>query len=270
MLIPAGSSDCGCGCPAREMADIAARVAGVSVWGRMLAFAALGVCAGLGQAPLDLWPATLFALAVVLTIDGESRTARQSAFHLWAFGVGYFGFTLRWIIEPFLVDIARHGWMAPFAILLMAGGLALFWGAAGYLAGRLPRQRRLALVVCLVWAELARSLVLTGFPWALLGHVWVTTPLAHLAAFGGPHLLTLATLLAAWALTLLFAQRWVSGSAMLAGLAAAAIILNPGDAPEPDTEAPTVRLVQPNAPPASKMGPCLSRSLFSPHGRFHL
>ena len=31
-----------------------------------------------------------------------------------------------WITEAFLVDAAAHGWMAPFALLFMAGGLALF------------------------------------------------------------------------------------------------------------------------------------------------
>ncbi|MBT4568362.1 MAG: hypothetical protein HOC45_10665, partial [Marinovum sp.] len=36
---------------------------------------------------------------------------------------------MNWLVEPFLVDIATHGWMAPFAVVLVSGGLALFWGA---------------------------------------------------------------------------------------------------------------------------------------------
>ena len=31
----------------------------------------------------------------------------------------------------FVLDERTHGWMAPFALVLMAGGLSLFWAAAG-------------------------------------------------------------------------------------------------------------------------------------------
>ena len=42
-------------------------------------------------------------------------------------GAGYFALGLSWIVEPFLVDVATTGWMAPFAVVLLAGGLGLFW-----------------------------------------------------------------------------------------------------------------------------------------------
>jgi apolipoprotein N-acyltransferase len=32
-----------------------------------------------------------------------------------------------------MVDAKEQGWMAPFALVLMAGGLALFWGLAAVL-----------------------------------------------------------------------------------------------------------------------------------------
>jgi apolipoprotein N-acyltransferase len=57
----------------------------------------------------------------------------------WAGGAGYFALTLHWIVEPFMVDAARHGWMAPFALVFFAGGLALFWAAAGWAAVRLAK-----------------------------------------------------------------------------------------------------------------------------------
>ena len=44
---------------------------------------------------------------------------------------GYFAFGLSWIVQPFLVDIARHGWMAPFALILMAAGACALMGAEG-------------------------------------------------------------------------------------------------------------------------------------------
>ena len=56
----------------------------------------------------------------------------------------------------------------------------------------------LAVTVALAWsgAELARGLVLTGFPWALPGHIWTETPLVQTAALIGANGMTAATLLA--------------------------------------------------------------------------
>jgi apolipoprotein N-acyltransferase len=59
----------------------------------------------------------------------------------WAGGAGYFALTLHWIVDPFMVDAARHGWMAPFALVFFAGGLALFWAVAGWAAVRLRQAR---------------------------------------------------------------------------------------------------------------------------------
>ncbi len=101
----------------------------------------------------------------------------------WAVGAGYFAVALAWIVEPFLVDVARHGWMAPFALVLMAGGLALFWGAAFWAAGadrghaagpgssRLPARWR--------WPRLRGRCSSAASPGRLLGYVWTETPLLH-------------------------------------------------------------------------------------------
>ena len=93
---------------------------------------------------------------------------------------GYFAAALFWIVEPFLVDPERHGWMAPFALVGMAGGLALFWGAAvRRWRGRRGRPGvRRVLVLAALWtlAEAARSYVLTGFPWGLVAYAWIETP----------------------------------------------------------------------------------------------
>ena len=53
------------------------------------------------------------------------------------------GEALNWIVEPFLIAPDVHGWMAPFAVVFLSFGLALFWMVAGFAArGRfalLPR-----------------------------------------------------------------------------------------------------------------------------------
>ena len=243
------------------MPDQKGRAAALFGTARFPVMVALGALAGLGQAPVDLWPATILALAAFLIFAKSAATARQLAFWSWAFGIGYFGLSLRWIVEPFLVDIARHGWMAPFALVLMSAGAAAFWALAGWFAGRLALRSMALLGLMIAAAEVTRSLILSGFPWALLGHVWVTTPLAQSAAFGGPHLLTVLTILAAWALAMLLARRWLAGIGIVAGFAVAAWVLHPGTAPASPDDAPLVRLVQPNAPQDQKWDPAY-RDLF--------
>ncbi len=229
------------------MADLPALLNARSKWSRFAILAAIGCLAGLGQAPTNLWFVTVLAFSAVFVVYPSAVSPRQAAFHLWAFGFGYFAFSLRWIIEPFLVDIARHGWMAPFGIFLMATGAALFWALAGWLAARLAPRRVLMLALLLVGAEVTRSLILTGFPWALIGHIWVPTHLAQLAAFGGPHLLSLVTVVAGLSLASFVGKDRVVGLVGLGSLIALSVVLRPNPAAVPSADLPIVRLVQPNA-----------------------
>ena len=208
----------------------------------------LGAVMATGQAPLGFWWAMLAALALLL-----HRLARvkpvQATWLGWFAGAGYFGAALTWIVSPFMVDAARDAWMAPFALVLMAFGLALFWAAACGLALR-SRSPLLALVTALTMAELARGYVLTGFPWALIGHVWIDTVPAQVAALIGPSGLTLLTLTAA---ALAAGRRFVPAGALIAAMWGFGL----WQLAQPAPAAPgvTLRLVQPNAPQDAKWDP---------------
>lgn len=220
----------------------------------------LGVVLSLGQmgdGPLRvLW--VLIALGVAL-LAGRVLPPKKAAWFGWVMGLAYFGITLRWIVEPFFVDPLRHGWMAPFAIIGMAGGLALFWAVAfglGVRAARLPRLRLAAVAVALVAAEFARANVLSGFPWAMLSYSLIGGPVDYLFALVGPHganavLLAVAVLMAR-ALDRGRAALWSGAALICAGLVAASAAM---PVPETDRDAPTVRLVQPNAPQHLKWDP---------------
>lgn len=217
----------------------------------------LGLVAGTGQAPWGLWFLTVAALAIWLARPATSR--RIALRDGWLFGVGYFAVALHWIVSPFLVDIGSTGWMAPFALILMAGGAALFWGLANYAAYRIAPQSMVLPALMMAGAEVLRTYLFTGFPWALLGHIWIDTPLAQLAAFGGPHLLTLVTVVLSVAFALLWQRKFRATVAPLAALVGW-IILGAGSAPE--YTGPTVRLVQPNAAQADKWDPIKSQVFF--------
>ncbi len=247
MPTPDGSSVCvSVSLPAADRFGIAVGWRGLGV------AAGLGAMSGLGQAPVSIPVFTLLGLGLLTIMLTRAPTMRRAAWLGWAAGTGYFTLTLSWIVEPFLVDIARHGWMAPFALVFLSAGLALFWGAAFGLAHRFGRPsvvwRAASLIVTLTIAEMLRSYMLTGFPWALIGHAWIGWPPMQLAAFVGAHGLTFLTIaLAAASVALWPRRRDLMGVAAIAvALYGAGMLLG---AAKPITEGrPTARLVQPNIP----------------------
>ncbi len=225
--------------------------------------ALFGAFMALGQAPLGWWWATLPALAGLIWWVVRAPGGRAAVWLAWFGGAGYFAAALNWIVDPFLVDPVAYGWMAPFAVVLISFGLALFWAAAAVLAhlARLPfGARALMLALTLTAAELARGYVLTGFPWALIGHVWVGTPPAQVAALIGPSGLVLMTTLAA-ALPVALRLWGVVGTGALlsAAFAFGAAQLN---VPDPAARGVTLRLVQPNAEQHLKWDPEQADTLF--------
>ena len=219
-----------------------------------------GLVAALGQAPVGAWFLGLPALAALVYWVAKPGQARAAIWAAWFGGAGYFALSLNWIIEPFLVDAATYGWMIPFAVVLLAFGLALFWAAAAALAG-FAVNRALGFAVALTFAELARGYVLTGFPWALIGHIWIDTPIAQLAALTGPSGLTLVTLLAA-ALLAQWRVKPVAGAVTLL-LMSGAYGLWALAQPTPAPPGVTVRLVQPNAAQRLKWDPAEADQFFN-------
>ncbi len=245
-------------------------------WRVIAAGGLAGLVAGFGQAPFNLWPAPLLGFAFAFLLLAAAPTLKRASLTGWAVGLGYFALTLVWIVQPFLVDIARHGWMAPFAWAFMAGGMALFWGAGFGLthwltAGR-GRLRWLAFAAAMGAMELLRAYLWTGFPWGGPGLAWIATPVAGLASVVGAFGLSVATF-AGGALIARLYGIWeggrfaavrtgggrfaAAGAAGAAGLAAAfglGWLALQGPAAPPD--APTrLRLVQPNAPQHLKWDP---------------
>ncbi|MDU8925990.1 apolipoprotein N-acyltransferase [Alisedimentitalea sp. MJ-SS2] len=223
---------------------------------RLMGLSALsGGLAALAHAPFYLWPLGLLGLTGMFALFRAASGPWPAFWIGWAGGTGYFAVALFWIVEPFFVDLTRHGWMAPFALIFLSGGLALFWGAASTLAYRLGR-RPSGWIMALTGAELLRSYLLTGFPWALIGYVWTPSPAAHYASLIGPHGLTMAALIVAVTLWHLGTHARAKAMAMIAlyGLLIGGGILL-GRSPEPALDAPLIRMVQPNAPQHQKWDP---------------
>jgi len=213
-----------------------------------------GLAAALAHPPFGLLPGLLgYALLLWLldTIEGP-RPLRSAFLRGWLAGVAYFGLGTGWIGEAFMVDAANQGWMAPFAVSAMAGGLALFWGVAAVIYRLIrPAGVRRILVFAGAFAALewTRGHVLTGFPWNLPGETWKAgSAPSQAAAIFGAYGLTWITLAIAAAPAV-----WRDGLAGRKAVAAAAALLSAlyvqgwmPAAPAPATTSPTVRIVQAN------------------------
>ncbi len=221
---------------------------------------ASGGLAALGQAPFDLWVLGFIGFVGVAVAVGMAPKARRAAFLAWVAGSVHFAVALHWIVEPFFVDPVRHGWMAPFAILFLSTGLALFWGLAGGLSARLAPvsslSRALVFGACLALAEYLRGTILTGFPWAQPGHILIDTGLLRLAPMVGPIGLTALVLMAASLMAGLLLRHGsrVAGVVFVPVLAAG-FLVPPGAPMTPTEGAPIIRLIQPNAPQHLKWQP---------------
>ncbi len=211
----------------------------------------LGGVFALGQAPFDLWWVAAPALVGILWLTGADKSSRSAGWSGWLFGAGYFALSMHWIVEPFAVD-PNVTWMAPFALIGLAAGLALLWAIA-FWAGRRLYPGPFAIALCWAATELARAYMLTGFPWGLVGYVWAQTPVAQWHAIIGPHGVTLITLMlaacAAWAISkrsfpVFFVTVLVGFVGFIAGM-----FLYPGSL---DPTGFNVRLIQPNAPQHQK------------------
>ncbi|TAJ72953.1 MAG: apolipoprotein N-acyltransferase [Phenylobacterium sp.] len=231
---------------------------------------AAGLAAGLAHPPFGLLPGLLGFSLLLLRLETAQgpRPLRQAFFLGWLAGLGYFGVSTWWIGEPFLVDAAIYGWMAPFAVVLMGGGLALFWGAAAaaYRALR-PRSAWKVLVFAGVFAaaEWLRGHILTGFPWNLVGESWRAggAP-SQAAALVGAYGLTWITLaVAAAPAVLLLPVRRLAQAGMMVAAGIALTALYAGGAgrlaaaarESYAADAPIIRVVQANIDQKDKWKP---------------
>lgn len=222
---------------------------------RGLILFSVGAFMALGQSPFDIWPFTLIGLWLWSISFARAQDMRQVAKDSWWIGFGYFLTLLHWIVMPFLVEPDRDGWMAPFALVLLPAGLALFWAAGVSGAFRfMQRAPHLAWAMGLALGELARAHLFTGFPWGGFSHVLLDTRATPLfSQFGAEGLSILLLILVG--IGALITDHYPRAIVVL--LLPLAFIALPFDSKRTDVpeDAPKVRLVQPNAPQDQKWDP---------------
>jgi len=227
----------------------------------------LGVSAVAALPPSHVVPLLIPAFTGLVWLLEGSRT-RLGAFALgWIFGVGFFGAGLYWVGIAFLVQAEIHGWMMPFAVAGLTGGLALFTGLVALVVHILPctgtAGRVLALTLAWMAASWLRGHVLTGFPWNLLATAWDPWPvMLQSAAVWGAWGLSTVTVFAAAAFATLGATTATPrrlplpllAVAVLGGMTGYGVMrLNAAPAPGGDAvDGVRLRIVQPSIPQDEK------------------
>jgi len=227
---------------------------------RLLALAA-GAVAALAHPPFGFLPG-LLGYALLLHLADRAAGIRTAFFRGWLTGAAYFAISTWWVAEAFYVDV-RQAWMAPFAVFFLAGGLALFWGAAAALYRWLAPKgvtRVLVFAGLLAGFEWLRGHVLTGFPWDLPGETWrAGSAPSQFASIIGAYGLTWVTLAIASSLTVVRDGRRgiiavVIAAISLAGLYAYGAVRLSNAA---QGSGPLVRIVQPMVQQSAKYDPDL-------------
>ena len=246
----------------RRLHDLAA---GLTGWRRRGLAAGLGVLAAGALPPLHLVFLLIPAFMGLVWLIAASPRTRGALAVGWWFGAGHAAAGTYWISHSLTIDIARHGWLIPIAVIGFAAVLGVFPALAAGLLHRLrpagaPPGGGDALVLGAAWAatEWLRGWLFTGFPWNLMGTAWTFADamVQPAALFGvyGLSLITVAAAAAPAALAGTAGRPWVAAAvaaAFLAGIwGGGALRLSVSET----AFAPGVflRLVQPNIAQADK------------------
>ena len=189
-----------------------------------LAAASLGALQTLAFVHTALWWLSLLCTAGLAALVWRA-SARQAALLGWLYGSAWLGAGVWWLF----ISLHRYGglpaWLAVLAVALLCMGLALYLALALGLFARWRRGRAWidTLLFAALWllAELARTVVFTGFPWLAAGYAQVDGPLASWAPWVGVSGIgALVAWLAAWA-----AAAWHRRAQPLQALSALALVL---------------------------------------------
>lgn len=151
--------------------------------------------------PLSFFPAAFVAFPLMIFLLDQARSAREAFSAGWWTGFGLFSVGLTWIGHSFTQQDNVPVVLAPFAILALAGVMALYIAGAFVLCQRLwVRGPLRILLFAAVWMvfEFARGFLFTGFPWHLAGSMWADwLPAAQIASLASIYGLSALTVLAA-------------------------------------------------------------------------
>jgi apolipoprotein N-acyltransferase len=194
-------------------------------------------------------------LAPVLTLAATARSPARAALEGALAGLAFHVLLLRWLVHT-MTTFSTLSWpLAVLVVLGLAAYLALYWSAVAaavaWLEERLGPAALWLAPALWVAGELARTYLLAGFPWGLLGYVpYRRLALIQVAAWSGVYgvsfLLVVVNTAVAWPLVRRSAAAVTTGTVIAAGSLGAALALGVAASARPGGETIPVALVQGN------------------------
>ncbi len=160
-----------------------------------IVFVILGALNVLAFSPFKLWWVSIVSLSMMLILFSECRGQGFKVGFLY--GLGMFGAGVSWIFNS-LYDYGEAPLIAAVVMVIVSSlVLSLFLAVMMKLYDVLQSNNSFTRIICFVsiWVliEWSRSWMFTGFPWLLLGHTLVDSPLKGIVpifgAFGGSALI---------------------------------------------------------------------------------
>ena len=158
-------------------------------------FIILGALNVLAFSPFNLWWVSIASLSLMLVLFDQYR---GEGFKIgFLYGLGMFGAGVSWIFNS-LYDYGEAPFIAAAVMVIVSTlVLSIFLALMMKLFDILQSNQTSTRVICFVsiWVliEWIRSWILTGFPWLLLGHTLVDSPLKGVVSvfgtFGGSALI---------------------------------------------------------------------------------
>lgn len=165
-----------------------------------------GAALALAFAPVHLFGLSIVSPAALLLLCQNSSLKRVTLL-TFTYGLGFFGLGASWIFNSIFV-FGNTGFILAFTITaVFVIVLALFFAVQGYLWQKLfPKASYLKMLIGFpsLWVimEWIRSWILSGFPWLLLGHSAVPSPLSGMAPIVGVYGLSFILVLLAGLLSI--------------------------------------------------------------------
>jgi len=132
-----------------------------------------GALSSLGFPPFYAVPLFVLSLIFTLFLCDRVKTYRHAALIGYLYGFGFFTAGFYWVANALLVDALTFGWLYPIALLGLGAFFGLFFILPFIVWHTLNQSKPWAKVIgftcTFVLMEYLRSLLLTGFPWNMLG-----------------------------------------------------------------------------------------------------
>lgn len=159
----------------------------------------LGCILTLAFAPVFFVPAAVIALALHLWQLDFAKNKKDAFWLGWWLGWGHFASGLYWISFALLTDAEKFWWLVPFAVLGLPAVIAIYIGLVSVSVHifKLSGWQKV-LLFSIMWTsfEVVRGYAFTGFPWNLLGYIWVfSDSMLQITSIGGIWLLSFISVL---------------------------------------------------------------------------